>query len=90
MQANLPLSDDAIIELYWQRDEDAIKQTDAKYKNYLLSVAYNMLRDSALKIIRALKIEGGCNVQFALDPLSFTYYLFLTIVNNTGDKDHDA
>ena len=28
-----------------------------------------MLRDSALKIIRALKIEGGCNVQFALDPL---------------------
>ena len=34
-----------------------------------------MLRDSALKIIRALKIEGGCNVQFALDPLSFNYYL---------------
>ncbi len=36
---------------------------------------YNMLRDSALKIIRALEIEGGCNVQFALDPLSFQYYL---------------
>lgn len=36
---------------------------------------YHMLRDSALKIIRALKIEGGCNVQFALDPLSFQYYL---------------
>ena len=36
---------------------------------------YNMLRSSALKIIRALKIEGGCNVQFALDPESFTYYL---------------
>ncbi len=35
----------------------------------------SMLRDSALKIIRALKIEGGCNVQFALDPLSFSYYL---------------
>ena len=34
-----------------------------------------MLRDSALKIIRALKIEGGCNVQFALDPLSFKYFL---------------
>ena len=34
-----------------------------------------MLRDSALKIIRELKIEGGCNVQFALDPLSFKYYL---------------
>lgn len=36
---------------------------------------YQMLRDSALKIIRALKIEGGCNVQFALDPKSFQYYL---------------
>ena len=36
---------------------------------------YHMLRDSALKIIRALKIEGGCNVQFALDPHSFQYYL---------------
>ena len=34
-----------------------------------------MLRDSALKIIRALKIEGGCNVQFALDPNSSKYYL---------------
>ncbi|MDR2486659.1 MAG: carbamoyl-phosphate synthase large subunit, partial [Clostridiales Family XIII bacterium] len=29
---------------------------------------YQMLRDAALKIIRALEIEGGCNVQFALDP----------------------
>ena len=36
---------------------------------------FQMLRDSALKLIRALKIEGGCNVQFALDPLSFQYYI---------------
>ncbi len=41
----------------------------------LTNKEYHMLRDSALKIIRALKIEGGCNVQFALDPLSFSYYL---------------
>ena len=41
----------------------------------LTSKECTMLRDSALKIIRALKIEGGCNVQFALDPLSFQYYL---------------
>ena len=34
-----------------------------------------MLNDSAIKIIRALKIEGGCNVQFALDPFSSKYYL---------------
>jgi carbamoyl-phosphate synthase large subunit len=36
---------------------------------------YHMLRDSALKIIRALKVKGGCNVQFALDPHSFRYYV---------------
>ncbi|MBR6344122.1 MAG: carbamoyl-phosphate synthase large subunit, partial [Lachnospiraceae bacterium] len=41
----------------------------------LTNKEYHMLRDSALKIIRALKIEGGCNVQFALDPKSFNYYL---------------
>ncbi len=34
-----------------------------------------MLNDSAIKIIRELKIEGGCNVQFALDPESSQYYL---------------
>ncbi len=34
-----------------------------------------MLNDSAIKIIRALKIEGGCNVQFALNPKSSEYYL---------------
>ena len=34
-----------------------------------------MLNDSALKIIRALKIEGGCNVQYALNPETSEYYL---------------
>lgn len=41
----------------------------------LTNKEYHMLRDSALKIIRALEIEGGCNVQFALDPNSFRYYI---------------
>jgi carbamoyl-phosphate synthase large subunit len=36
---------------------------------------YQMLRTSALRIIRALGIEGGCNVQFALDPGSAQYYV---------------
>lgn len=36
---------------------------------------HQMLRDACLKIIRALKIEGGCNVQLALDPHSFQYYI---------------
>ncbi len=34
-----------------------------------------MLNDSAIKLIRALKIEGGCNVQFALNPHTSEYYL---------------
>ena len=41
----------------------------------LTNKEYHMLRDSALRIIRELEIEGGCNVQFALDPHSFQYYL---------------
>ncbi len=41
----------------------------------LTNKEYHMLRDSALKIIRALDIKGGCNVQFALDPHSFRYYV---------------
>ncbi|MGM9903995.1 MAG: carbamoyl-phosphate synthase large subunit [Enterococcus sp.] len=36
---------------------------------------YQMLRDASLSIIRALEIEGGCNVQLALDPDSFKYYV---------------
>ncbi len=36
---------------------------------------YQMLRSSAIKIIRALKIEGGCNVQYALDTESNQYYV---------------
>lgn len=36
---------------------------------------YQILRSSALKIIRSLKIEGGCNVQYAMDPHSFQYYV---------------
>ena len=41
----------------------------------LTNKEYQLLRDSSLKIIRALKIEGGCNVQFALDPYSFKYFV---------------
>jgi carbamoyl-phosphate synthase large subunit len=36
---------------------------------------YQLLRNASLKIIRALKIEGGCNVQLALDPESSQYYV---------------
>jgi carbamoyl-phosphate synthase large subunit len=36
---------------------------------------YQMLRTASLKIIRALGIQGGCNVQLALDPDSYGYYI---------------
>ncbi|MFC1898770.1 carbamoyl-phosphate synthase large subunit [Chloroflexota bacterium] len=41
----------------------------------LTNKEYQMLRTSSLKIIRELGIEGGCNVQFALDPKSRNYYV---------------
>jgi len=41
----------------------------------LTNKEYQMLRDAAHRIIRKLDIQGGCNVQFALDPLSFQYYV---------------
>lgn len=40
------MTDEQIVELYWQRDEQAIKQTDIKYKNFLLSIAYNIVHDT--------------------------------------------
>ncbi|QDW99015.1 carbamoyl-phosphate synthase large subunit [Staphylococcus agnetis] len=41
----------------------------------LSDVEYQMLRDVSLKVIRVLGIEGGCNVQLALDPHSMKYYI---------------
>ncbi|MDT3894861.1 carbamoyl-phosphate synthase large subunit, partial [Staphylococcus arlettae] len=41
----------------------------------LSDIEYQMLRDVSLKVIRALGIEGGCNVQLALDPHSMSYYI---------------
>jgi carbamoyl-phosphate synthase large subunit len=36
---------------------------------------YQMLRSASIRIIRALGVEGGCNIQFALDPQSFKFYV---------------
>ena len=40
------MSDEKIIELYFKRDEKAITQTDIKYRNFLLSIAYNIVHDT--------------------------------------------
>ena len=39
------MQDEEIIELYWQRDESAIEETQAKYNRYLSKIAYNILAD---------------------------------------------
>ncbi|MDV2989958.1 MAG: carbamoyl-phosphate synthase large subunit [Dehalogenimonas sp.] len=41
----------------------------------LTNKEYQMLRTASIKIIRALGIEGGCNIQYALDPVSDNYYV---------------
>ena len=41
----LPMEDDKIVELYWKRSEKAIEETDFKYKNYLFSIAYNLVHN---------------------------------------------
>lgn len=40
-----PLSDEALVELYWLRDEAAITETDRKYRKYLFSLVYPMVSD---------------------------------------------
>ena len=44
--ARTPIDDEKIVELYWERNEKAIEETDFKYKKYLFSVAYNVVHDS--------------------------------------------
>lgn len=46
VKAKSAMSDEQIVELYWQRNEQAIKETDIKYKSFLLSVAYNIVGDA--------------------------------------------
>lgn len=41
-----PLDDDKIIELFWERNEKAIMETDYKYKKYLSAIAYNIVHDA--------------------------------------------
>ena len=41
----IPMDDDKIVEMYWERDEKAIEETDFKYKKYLFSIAYNIVHD---------------------------------------------
>ena len=43
--ARTPMNDDKIVELYWERNEKAIEETDFKYQKYLFSIAYNVVHD---------------------------------------------
>ena len=46
LQTKAVMSDEQIVELYWRRDERAIRETDRKYQHFLLTVAHNILRDA--------------------------------------------
>ncbi len=41
----MPIDDDEIVALYWERNEKAIEETDFKYRSHLLSIVYNVLHD---------------------------------------------
>ena len=45
--ARVPMKDERIVALYWERDERAIEETDFKYKNYLYTVAYHIIHDNS-------------------------------------------
>lgn len=45
MELHTAMSDREIIDLYWKRDERAIRETDFKYRKHLLTIANNILRD---------------------------------------------
>lgn len=57
------MEDAQIIDLYWQRNEDAIQETDRKYGNYCNRVAYNILGDH----------EDGKEDYWKLSPSIFTF-----------------
>lgn len=40
------MNDDEIVRLYWERDESALRETELKYRNYLMKIAVNILRDT--------------------------------------------
>ena len=53
------LSDEAIIELYWKRNENAIAETDKKYKRYLYHITYYTIKWTARSVLTILIWEPG-------------------------------
>lgn len=46
LKSKVPMDDEKIVGLYWERDEKAIEETDFKYKKYLFYIVYNIVHDS--------------------------------------------
>ena len=88
------LNDEEIIELYWERNERAIDETDFKYKKYLFVIAYNILNDK-LDCEECLNDTylGAWNAMPPSRPNALK--AFLTVImrriartfNNAGDRD---
>ena len=85
-----PLDDEKIIELYWERNEQAIGETDFKYKNYLFVIAYNILNDKldcevacCWAHVRRYLLEAYDNGYLKVEPL-------LKLVRDLYKIEHDA
>ena len=83
-KAEVTMSDEQIVDLYWQRDEQAIKETDIKYKKFLISVAYNIVNDmrDSEECLNDTYI-GAWNAIPPARPISLQAYL-ATIVRRTA------
>jgi hypothetical protein len=60
-KANSVMSDEKIVDLYWQRDEQAIKETDIKYKKFFLSVA--MTRSTIAFLMASIRFALSSSVR---------------------------
>ena len=74
-----PLSDEEIVELYWRRDEDAIRETDIKYQKQLIAIARNIVHDR-LDCEECLN-DTYLNTWNAIPPARpFAFFAFLSTV----------
>lgn len=85
------LSDEAIIDLFWQRDESAITETDRKYRKFLLSLAYPMVSDK-LDCEECLNDTylGAWNAIPPTRPRIFKAFLSTILRRNAVNRYHHA
>ena len=82
------MEDQKIVELYWNRDEAAIQETDRKYGRYLLKVAYNILADTqdSEEGVNDTYLQGASRAGFATgEQVTVTDLLYGCILPSGAD-----